>query len=270
MTDLDAGSQPWFEDLKTKKPHLGSFLNGSWKTPLSLFWFFSVRIPNQQEMNITGTPLLQINEGRKKDKLEPLSHMTGTSDFMSFTILGGMRYYLPLWPWVNISVALSSSGSCFQLLPITVRTRSLIYTNQRVHELICMCMCAFWRAREHACTLHAFSFTSHSFPPSETLTHVAPFAPTYWSFYCAFCFYAQNRPPSHTSDFSEMWRPRDIFSAGRHVHIQHRDISQEAKRSKSYNLLEWAQTMRLCWWSPTVSIATKNTSLTTNGNTIMV
>lgn len=144
-----------FENKKNN--HLGSFLSGSWKKHYHCFGF-SVRILNQQESNITGTPLLQINEGRKR--LEPLSHMTGIGDFTSFTILGGMWDYLPLWPWVNISVDLSSSGSCFQLLPITVRTRSLIYTNQRVHELICMCMCAFWRAREHACTLHAFSFTA--------------------------------------------------------------------------------------------------------------
>lgn len=89
---------------------------------------------------------------------------------MSFTILGGMSDYLPLWPWVNISVALSSSGSCLQLLPITVRTRSLIYTNQRVSSFACACVRSGGRA----------NMRSPSPPTVPPLKHWAMLLPLLW------------------------------------------------------------------------------------------
>lgn len=60
-----------------------------------------------------------------------------------------------------------------------------------------------------------------------------------------------------------MWRPRDIFSAGRHVHFQHRDISQEYRRSR-YKFLMWTQIKMLLTRSVTASMETEDTSLTTN------
>lgn len=40
MTGLDAGLQPWFEDLKTKKAHLGSFFKWLLKKPQYLCFGF--------------------------------------------------------------------------------------------------------------------------------------------------------------------------------------------------------------------------------------
>lgn len=88
----------------------------------------------------------------EKKQLEPLSHMAGIGDFMSFTILGGMWTYLPRWPWMNISVALSSSGTCFQQLQ-----------NSQPH--LYKPPCAWAHLHVHVCILAGARTRLHPSPP---------------------------------------------------------------------------------------------------------
>lgn len=109
-----------------------------------------------------------------------------------------------------------------------------------MQELICICVCAF-------CNILTCMYLIH-------LLHLPHFSPPLWNidprcsmlrlidlFKRAFWFYIQDGPSGHTPEFSEMWWPRDIFSVERHVQLQHQDISQEDKRSRSYYFPMWIQ-----------------------------
>lgn len=176
---LDVGWQPWVTQQKTKLTWNNFFLFSV--TPVNhwLLWFCFVQwlLWTSMHTSFANKWGRGTKKGEKREKLEPLSHMTGICDFMSFTILGRGSDYLALnehfrthgLPWALFPPASwhneNSQAFLYQL-----------HAWADLHKHVCILEGVLART-------HTRSFTSHtSLPLSETPTPSTLYAPTCWSF----------------------------------------------------------------------------------------